>query len=212
MSCPFTISGAALENEDFFTMKRVNGHTLEEIVTGLADDEPEMVGSHSQRKLVSAMSQVCLAVAYAHSRGVVHRDLKPANIMLGDFGEVYVLDWGVAKIQGVAEIELGTATSGEQIAVPATQDGVLIGTPGYMSPEQALAETRAGPGFGRVRAWSDVVRGVVVRPSTSRKDRGSAGRFHADLDTRSSELALPRARHRAGARRHLLARARDRSR
>jgi serine/threonine-protein kinase len=136
--------GRGSENEDFFTMKRVNGHTLEEIVTGLAARDPEMCASYNQRKLVSAMSQICLAVAYAHSRGVVHRDLKPANLMLGDFGEVYVLDWGVSKIQGAAEIELDHSTSGETV-VPATQDGVLVGTPGYMSPEQARSEPDLGP-------------------------------------------------------------------
>lgn len=137
--------GRGAENEDFFTMKRVNGHTLEEIVEGLSNGDAEMAANYSQRKLVSAMSQVCLAIAYAHSRGVVHRDLKPANIMLGGFGEVYVLDWGVSKIQGVAELELATRGSGEQIPVPATQDGVLVGTPGYMSPEQAKSEPDLGP-------------------------------------------------------------------
>jgi serine/threonine-protein kinase len=137
--------GRGAENEDFFTMKRVNGHTLEEIVTGLAGGDPEITAIYTERKLVSAMSQVCLAIAYAHSRGVVHRDLKPANVMLGGFGEVYVLDWGVAKIQGAAELDLGTSVSGEQVPVPATQDGVIVGTPGYMSPEQAKGDRSLGP-------------------------------------------------------------------
>jgi len=78
---------------------------------------------------------VCLAVEFAHVRGIVHRDLKPDNIMLGDFGETYVLDWGVAKVVGEEEgdfADIGSSNSGEH----ATKAGTAIGTPGYMSPEQ----------------------------------------------------------------------------
>jgi PAS domain S-box-containing protein len=89
--------------------------------------------------LLSAFVAVCHTVAYAHSRGVVHRDLKGENILLGDFGEVIVLDWGVAKLLG----ETADATGSEPIthllntAADRTIDGDVVGTPAYMAPEQA---------------------------------------------------------------------------
>ncbi len=147
--------GKSPEGESFFTMKRIGGHTFEQIIDGLRERNPTIIGSYTRRKLLSAMSQVCLAIAYAHSRGVVHRDLKPSNVMLGDFGEVYVLDWGVAKIAGAAEAsERAPSASGPATAdvISAEADslrthaGALVGTPGYMSPEQARGDIDAiGP-------------------------------------------------------------------
>ena len=133
------------EGEDFFTMKRVNGLTLEEILGGLGGRDPEITAFFSRRKLLGAMSQVCLSVAYAHRRGLVHRDLKPANVMLGDFGEVYVLDWGVARIRGEAEIELDDPSVASEHGLVQTEAGAVVGTPGYMAPEQARGEDSVGP-------------------------------------------------------------------
>jgi serine/threonine-protein kinase len=118
----------------YFTMRRVRGHTLAEVVEALARGEPAMVASYSRRKLLEAFVRVCLAVDYAHSRGVLHRDLKPSNIMLGDFGEVYVLDWGIARL--VTE----QATNAPVVVPPSdlAGQGSMVGTPGYMSPEQTL--------------------------------------------------------------------------
>jgi serine/threonine-protein kinase len=91
-----------------------------------------MRASYSRRKLLGAFVRVCLAIDYAHARGVLHRDLKPSNLMLGDFGEVYVLDWGIARL--VTE----HATSAPVVVsrADAVHEGFMVGTPGYMSPEQ----------------------------------------------------------------------------
>ncbi len=109
----------------FFVMKKVQGTALAALVS--YRDES------TRQRMLRAFVDVCLAVEFAHVRGIVHRDLKPDNIMLGDFGEVYILDWGVAKIVGEQEdfsdVDSGSGEHG-------TKAGTAIGTPGYMSPEQ----------------------------------------------------------------------------
>jgi serine/threonine-protein kinase len=112
----------------YFVMKRLSGITMREL---LGDDR-------AVRRLLRAFVDVCLSIEYAHSRGVVHRDLKPENIMLGDFGEVYVLDWGVAKVIGSADAEPAIEEPPEDEL--ATRAGTVIGTPSYMPPEQARGE------------------------------------------------------------------------
>ena len=107
----------------FFTMKRVHGQTLAEVIEALFEGDRETTAHFSRRRLLTAFSQICFAVDFAHCRGVLHRDLKPANVMLGDFGEVHLLDWGLARIDGVEE-----------------RVGEVMGTPGYMAPEQARGD------------------------------------------------------------------------
>jgi len=108
----------------YFTMKRLVGVTMHELM------------SESLQRLLRAFADVCLAIEFAHEHGVIHRDIKPTNIMLGDFGEVYVLDWGVARV-----LDDGSADSSVRDIVTTqgeTQVGSVMGTPGYMAPEQAL--------------------------------------------------------------------------
>jgi len=110
----------------FFVMERLEGTTLAELLQRGLGERP---------RLLRAFAEVCLAVEFAHFRGIVHRDLKPANIMLGNFGEVFVIDWGVAKVMGEADDEfadVGSSDSGEHV----TAVGTAVGTPGYMAPEQ----------------------------------------------------------------------------
>jgi eukaryotic-like serine/threonine-protein kinase len=116
----------------FFTMRRVRGRTLDECATGNTQ--------LTRHALLSAMSRVCLAVDFAHSRGVVHRDIKPANIMIGDYGEVYVLDWGLAKLTGSTHDPAhpsGPLPSSGDSHSGKTTAGSVLGTPGFMAPEQA---------------------------------------------------------------------------
>ncbi len=127
----------------FFTMKRVRGLTLAEVIAGLRSGDPAIAARYSRRKLLNAFATVCLALEFAHRRGVLHRDLKPGNVMLGDFGEVHVLDWGLARVRGAplagdearaaaaAPLDLAEAASAR------TAHGAIMGTPGYMAPEQA---------------------------------------------------------------------------
>ena len=111
----------------YFAMKRLTGVTLAQRLGATTADT---------RALLNAFVDVCAAIDLAHTRQVVHRDLKPANIMLGDFREVYVLDWGVARVLGESDAGARTPpTDGAQ-----TQVGTVIGTPLYMAPEQARGE------------------------------------------------------------------------
>jgi eukaryotic-like serine/threonine-protein kinase len=124
----------------YFTMKRIRGRTLEEIIVGLRKNDREIVDGYSLRRLLVAFSRVCLAVAFAHTRGVVHRDLKPSNVMIGDFGEVYVLDWGLAKVTGEPELDIGDDDATVQRPAYSTLMGKVLGTPGYMAPEQVRGD------------------------------------------------------------------------
>ncbi len=122
--------GRDADGQPYFTMKRLAGTTLADSLAR---------GDRSLREMLRAFIEVCHAIDFAHARGVVHRDLKPANIMLGDYNEVYVLDWGVARVEGdpTTEAPLSAPVSGESTT---TEVGAVLGTPMYMAPEQGRGD------------------------------------------------------------------------
>jgi serine/threonine-protein kinase len=125
----------------YFTMKCVKGRTLREEMrdTLRAEAKERRLGAGFHR-LVEKLHRMAQAVAYAHARGVVHRDLKPANVMVGAFGEVLVLDWGLAKVVGAPDAMDSVETVRSADDSLATLAGKAGGTPSYMPPEQALGQ------------------------------------------------------------------------
>ena len=129
----------------YFTMKKLEGRDLRSILLGIAAKNPNIEREFPLSRLIDILIQACQTVSFAHAQGVIHRDLKPANILVGGFGEVMVLDWGLAKVRGekdqIVDEEIGEQTTGEKgIAMELTQPGQRYGTPLYMSPEQAVAD------------------------------------------------------------------------
>jgi len=146
------------EGNLFYTMKKVEGRDLEQILKAIRDGDAQTIADYPLDRLLTIYRKVCDAMAFAHARGVIHRDLKPANIMVGSFGEVLVMDWGLAKIlkdeaQNAAEIAQARSRAPatqlpdgfEEIADSAlhgaarnlTLEGSVMGSPQYMPPEQA---------------------------------------------------------------------------
>ncbi len=136
--------GIDAQGRVFFTMALVEGRTLERVFE-LAREADE---GWTPTRVLGVLQRVCETMAYAHSRGIVHRDLKPANVMVGAFGEVYVMDWGLALVVGTRQDEAARALRTDRSEAAArspsqsivTEDGAIVGTPSYMSPEQARGE------------------------------------------------------------------------
>jgi serine/threonine protein kinase/formylglycine-generating enzyme required for sulfatase activity len=136
--------GTSPDGRPFYAMRFIKGDSLKEAIAAFHEAErkgrPDSERSLALRHLLGCFVAVCQAIAYAHSRGVLHRDLKPSNIMLGKYGETLVVDWGLAKVLGQADEE---ATEGAVISSSdstLTQTGKALGTPVYMSPEQAAGK------------------------------------------------------------------------
>jgi len=145
---PVYALGWNARGQPFYAMRLVKGETLKEAIEHFHARQATVGGDVRQwnlalRQLLNRFIAVCNVIAYAHSRGVIHRDLKPANILLGPFGETLVVDWGLAKVVGRGE-EAAHAGAVEATLQPGsgsgsseTLPGTALGTPAYMSPEQA---------------------------------------------------------------------------
>jgi eukaryotic-like serine/threonine-protein kinase len=179
--------GALPDGRPFLAMKLIKGQTLEELLAARPDPAAE------RSRFVAVFEQVCQAVAYAHAHHVIHRDLKPANVMVGAFGEVQVMDWGLAKV--LKERDAGgtrtddpdaQATTGSTEMRPLrnsdavyTQAGSVLGTPAFLAPEQAIGA------IDQVDAQSDVfgLGGVLAAILTGQPP------FQADTAESARQLA-----------------------
>ena len=140
--------GVYSDGRPFYAMRFIRGETLRDALRRFHDQRGDPMSPERRvefQKLLSRFTAVCNAVGYAHSRGVLHRDIKPSNIMLGDYGETLLVDWGVAKVIGrpkdkttlVAEATLHPEA---ESAIGETMAGSAVGTPEFMSPEAAAGK------------------------------------------------------------------------
>ena len=142
--------GVDAEGRFFFVMTFVDGQTLESIIEKLRAGDPETVRRFDMTRRTEIFVGILRALEYAHGRGYLHRDIKPANVMVGRHGEVVLMDWGVARPIGgasdtttAAPAPAGGSATLDRSRASATHVGALIGTPLYMSPEQAEGKTDA---------------------------------------------------------------------
>ena len=140
---PIHTMGVDSAERPCYSMKVVKVGTLESVLNAVREGEDAAVAEFTRAKLLMVFRKVCDAMAFAHSKGVLHRDLKPENVMVGEYGEVLVMDWGLAKVIGVEEeVQVGvttrTVSRGLSGDFGMTMEGEVMGTPQYMSPEQAV--------------------------------------------------------------------------
>lgn len=122
--------------QPFFTMKFLRDESLYKVLKEWSKRNPVYMRQYPRRTLLAAFLKICEAVAYAHSCGVIHLDIKPANIMIGAYGEVYLCDWGLAKIVHEAEESSESPSFDATTFNDITLSGQIKGTPGFMAPEQ----------------------------------------------------------------------------
>jgi len=123
----------------FFVMKYVEGETLEHVIEQLAAGNPDYHRRYPFEVRIELFVGLLRALQFAHDRGIIHRDIKPANVMIGRYGEVVLMDWGVAKPTAARELPMveSAEPASEKARMFHTRQGALVGTPAYMSPEQA---------------------------------------------------------------------------
>ncbi len=181
---PLHSAGRLPDGRPYFTMKLIEGHTLEELFVNRGSPPDDLP------RFLAIFGQVCQTLAYAHSQAVIHRDLKPANVMVGEFGEVQVMDWGLAKdhtsnpspveAQQSLAVAYDTLLSGSM-----TRTGDVMGTPAFMSPEQARGQS------GHVGASTDVfgLGGLLCMILTGGPPFRGPNLNHVVVQARAADLA-----------------------
>ena len=220
--------GTLDDRRPYFTMKLVKGRTLAALLAerksvgwvqptdSHVDDHRGSGGLHPPYndfpRFLTIFEQVCQTVAYAHARRVIHRDLKPANVMVGSFGEVQVVDWGLAKVlpsggvadeaaaQPVLETVIATIRSGPAGSGSESQAGSVLGTPSYMAPEQARGEVERiderADVFGLGAILCEILTGRPPFVGSTREEiraqaaRGDLTDASARLDTSGADIEL----------------------
>jgi serine/threonine-protein kinase len=200
--------GSYADGRPFYAMRFIKGDNLREAIARFhrPTSRPDY-HSLAFRQLLGRFIDVCNAVAYAHSRGVLHRDLKPGNIMLGRFGETLVVDWGLAKVVGRGEPG-ALATPDEETLMPRSGSGAVetlagsaIGTPAYMSPEQAAGRIAdlgpatdvysLGATFYTLLTNQSPVDGTDTADLLRKVERGEVGFVQPALPTSTEAIPAP---------------------
>lgn len=161
----------------FYTMKYVRGLTLHAILMRISKNDRTIVEEYPLGKLLTIFQKICDAMAFAHSKSVIHRDLKPENVMVGEFGEVLVMDWGLAKVLGregddrwASAEAIDSVRNQDASGALATVAGTVFGTPQFMAPEQAKGDTRAMDPRTDVYALGAILYNILVlRPPVEGK-------------------------------------------
>jgi serine/threonine protein kinase len=185
--------GTLADGRVFYVMKLVRGERLDRVA---ARD----VSAAERLRIVD---RLCDAVAFAHAHGVIHRDLKPENVMIGAFGEVLVLDWGVAKVRGDRQpVVAGLSNS------VGTQHGTVLGTPGYMAPEQAAGDSHVDQradvyAIGAILTFllpeaPRAVKAIAARACQAEPDRRYASVAALAADVKRYAVGLPVDAYREG--------------
>jgi serine/threonine-protein kinase len=173
----------APDGSPFFTMKRLGGRTLAQVLSQVRQGEAEATAEFPLHRLLSVFVSVCQAMEYAHARGVLHRDLKPSNMMVGEFGEVYILDWGLAKVREQAEHLRADPRPPElrPMAKDVTEAGAAMGTLGYLAPEQYRGDLGPHTEASDVYSLGAILFEIVVgRPLCPFKEVDSYAKWEAD--------------------------------
>ncbi|MGE3806963.1 MAG: protein kinase [Gemmataceae bacterium] len=183
------------DGQPFYTMRLVRGQTLWDAIVGYHRRRREQAADPLELpRLLNNFIDVCQALAYAHNRGVIHRDLKPENILLGEFGEVVVLDWGLAKLKDQEEVG-ATLTLTDSGNPNVTMAGHVLGTPAYMAPEQAqgrLDDLDARTDiYGLGAILFDILTGEPPHPGDDVREVVSKVAYSATPRVRSVDPAVP---------------------